>query len=363
MKFVDLNMQYELYKNEIDRAIQGVINSSQFINGDEVKALERDLCEFSGNKFAIACSSGTDALVIPQIALNIKPEDEIIVPAFTYFATASMVSHWGATPVFVDIDPVTYNIDPSKIRQKITDKTKAIFAVSLYGQPANYDEINEIASENDLWVLEDGAQSFGAEYKNKKSCNLTHVATTSFFPAKPLGCYGDGGALFTNDEELSIKLRKLINHGQDVRYKHKYIGVNARMDTIQAAILRVKLKYFNDELTKRQEAADYYTKLLDNSSNIVCPQVLEDRTSSWAQYSIKIPNRDIVRKKLHENGIPTSVHYPMPLNRQEAFTYLNDNTHYDVAEETASSIISLPMHAFISKSEQDQVVESLKELL
>jgi len=363
IKFADLNQQYEEYKSEIDNAIQGVINSAQFINGDEVKALEADLAEFSGVKHVIACSSGTDALLVPQMAMDIKPRDEIIVPAFTYYASASMVSHWGATPVFVDVDPVTFNIDPEKIEEKITKKTKAIFGVSLYGQTADFDAINRLADKNGLWVLEDGAQSFGAQYKGKRSCNLTKVATTSFFPAKPLGCYGDGGAMFTNDDDLAIKLRQLVNHGQVKRYTHKYVGINGRLDTIQAAILRIKLKYFDNEIEMRQSAADYYTSAFQDSKNIITPEIIPDRSSSWAQYTVRIPNRDEARQKLQVLGIPTSVHYPMPVNRQEAFSFLGDNTHYDNAELLSKEVISLPMHGFISRDDQNQVIEAVKKVV
>ena len=363
IKFVDLNAQYEKYKSDIDAAIAGVISSAAFINGPEVKSLETELSEFSGAKHSIGCSSGTEALVIPQMAMDIKPGDEIIVPAFTYFASASMVSHWGATPIFVDVEPVTFNIDPEKIEEKISSKTKAIIAVSLYGQTPDLDAIMTIAAKHGLWVLEDGAQSFGAKYKDRRSCNVATVSTTSFFPAKPLGCYGDGGAIFTNDDELAVKMRKLVNHGQDKRYYHKYLGVNSRLDTIQAAILRVKLKYFQDEIILRQKAADRYTAMLKDSADVTTPVVMSDRDSTWAQYTIRVPRRDAVRDALQEKGIPTSVHYPMPLNKQEAFAYLNDNKIYEVAERLSSEVLSLPMHAFISEDEQIQVVDSLKGAL
>lgn len=363
IKFVDLNVQYEKYKSEIDAAIAGVISSTAFINGPEVKSLEAELSSFCGAKHSIGCSSGTAALVIPQMAMEIKPGDEIIVPVFTYFASASMISHWGATPVFVDVEPNTFNIDPGKIEGKIGPKTKAIFAVSLYGQTPDLDSIMAIAEKHSLWVLEDGAQSFGAEYKDRRSCNVATVSTTSFFPAKPLGCYGDGGAIFTNDDEMADIMRKLVNHGQNKRYHHKYVGVNGRLDSIQASILRVKLKYFQEEITLRQNAAERYNEMLKDVDKVITPRVMSDRNSTWAQYTIRIPDRNRVRAALQEKGIPTSVHYPMPLNKQEAFAYLNDETEYKVAAELASEVLSLPMHAFITPEEQTEVVDSIKAVL
>ena len=235
MKFVDLKKQYLKYKSEIDCAIHNVIENTAFINGPDSTAFENELEEFSGAKHALGCSSGTDAIVIAMMAIGVKPGDEIIVPAFTFIATAETVAFLGAKPVFADVDPVTFNIDPESIEAKITDKTKGIIPVSLYGQCADFNEINTIAANHNLWVIEDGAQSFGAEYKSKRSCTLTNVGTTSFFPAKPLGCFGDGGAIFTDDADLAEKMRIILNHGQEKRYHHKYIGLNGRLDTLQAA--------------------------------------------------------------------------------------------------------------------------------
>jgi UDP-2-acetamido-2-deoxy-ribo-hexuluronate aminotransferase len=357
MQFVDLKRQYEEYKSEIDEAMQAVIDGTRFINGEEVKLLEAELSEFSGAKHSIGCASGTDALLVPLMAKGVKPGDEIIVPAFTYIATATMVAHWGAKPVFVDVDPVSFNIDPGKIEEKITERTRGIFAVSLYGQPADFQAINAVAEKHGLWVLEDGAQSFGARMGNKRSCDLSHLATTSFFPAKPLGCYGDGGAIFTDDDVTAALMRQLINHGQVKRYYHKHVGINGRLDTIQAAVLRVKLRHFQREIELRQAAASYYSEQLKDM--VQTPQIADDRDSTWAQYTIRVPNRDQVRQKLQEQGVPTSVHYPMPLNRQEAFAYLGDDTHYEVAETLASEVLSLPMHAFISREDQNTVIQAL----
>ena len=306
MEFCDLHRQYVEYKQEIDSAISHVIESTAFINGPDVAALERDLEVFSGASHAVACSSGSDAISLALMGLDIKPGDEVLCPAFTFIATGTMISIVGAVPVFVDVDPVTFNLDPKKIEDKITDKTKGIIAVSLFGQCADFEKINQIAEKHGLWVMEDGAQSFGAIHHNKYSCNLTYIATTSFFPAKPLGCYGDGGAVFTSDEKLAERIRMIRNHGQEKRYHHKMIGVNGRMDTIQAAILRVKLNHFKDELVERQRVADTYTALLKNT--VDTPVILNHNQSVWAQYTIRLEKRDELRDYLKGKDIPTAVH-------------------------------------------------------
>lgn len=360
MEFCDLKEQYNRYKNEIDTAIADVIENTAFINGPDVKALESELSVFCGAKHSIGCSNGTDALLIPLVALDVKPDDEILVPAFTFIATAEMPAFWGAKPVFVDIDPVTFNIDPEKIKEKITSKTVGIIPVSLYGQCADYNAINAIAAEHNLWVMEDGAQSFGGEYHGKKSCNLTYVSTTSFFPAKPLGCYGDGGAIFTNDDVLAEKMRKILNHGQEIRYKHKYVGLNGRLDTIQAAILRVKLKYFPQELIQRNAIAMKYTEKLKNVTET--PVVLPDHFSAWAQYTIRADNRDKLAEYLKGKGIPTAVHYPIPLYRQECFNYLNENAeNFPVSDNLSKRVLSLPMHPFLKDEEINFICEEVKK--
>jgi len=377
MKFVDLKKQYLKYKAEIDSAIQNVIDNTAFINGPDVKELQKELSEFSGSKHSLGCSSGTDALVIPMMALGVKPGDEIIVPAFTFIATAETVAFLGAKPVFADVDPVTFNIDPKSIESKITGKTKGIIPVSLYGQCADFDEINRIASKHDLWVLEDGAQSFGAEYKNKKSCTLTQIGTTSFFPAKPLGCFGDGGAIFTDDVDLAEKMRIILNHGQERRYHHKYIGINGRLDTVQAAVLRVKLKYFSEEITLRNKVADIYSKnLADLAGRIQPPQVHEHNLSTWAQYTIKVEKREELQTFLKSRNVPTAVHYPIPLYRQEAFKSLNKDEHsnknlnsngnpasddFPVSEKLSQSVMSLPMHSFLEEKDILFVCSCIKE--
>ncbi|MDD4961634.1 MAG: DegT/DnrJ/EryC1/StrS family aminotransferase, partial [Candidatus Marinimicrobia bacterium] len=276
MEFCDLHRQYLQYQAEIDAAIAAVIRDTSFINGPDVTALESELAAFCKADHAIACSSGSDAISLALMALDVQPGDEVLCPAFTFIATGTMISIVGAVPVFVDAEPRTFNIDPEKLEAKIGPRTKGIIAVSLFGQCADFDAIRKVADKHGLWVLEDGAQSFGATYKGKYSCALTGIATTSFFPAKPLGCYGDGGAIFTDNAALAEKLRMLRNHGQEKRYHHKMIGVNARMDTLQAAILRVKLRHFQEEIPERRRVADAYTRALKGIVNT--PEVPEYNT-------------------------------------------------------------------------------------
>ena len=327
--------------------------------GDQIKELEENLCKFTGAKEAITCSSGTDALLLAMIALDIKPGDEVITTPFTFIATAETIALLGAKPVFVDIDEETYNIDVSKIEEKITPKTKAIIAVSLYGQPSDMDEINEIAKKYNLKVIIDGAQSFGAEYKGKAEVHYCDVYTTSFFPAKPLGCFGDGGAVLTNNSELAEKIRMLRVHGQNKRYHHKFIGLGARMDTIQAAIVNVKLKYYKQDFEKRNKVAKKYNELL-KESNIILPKIKPDRTTPWAQYSIRVKNRDEIQNKLKKAGIPTAVHYPMPLHLQECFSYLGyKKGDFPVAERVSREIMSLPMNPNLSDEEIEYIVKEV----
>ena len=362
MQFCDLNRQYQAYRIEIDQAIQSVINSSEFINGKEIENLEAELAEFAGVKHAICCSSGTDALLLALMAHDIQPGDEVICPAFSFFASASMVSLLKAIPVFVDVSPVDFNIDVKKIEGKITHKTKGIIAVSLFGQCADFDSLNELASKYGLWVIEDAAQSFGATYKKRKSCSLTETAVTSFFPAKPLGCYGDGGAVFTGNEKTAKLLKQLRGHGQSARYYHDRVGINGRMDTIQAAILRVKLKHFDDELNVRRKASELYSQNLHGL--VMLPMVVEDCNSSWAQFTIGLDDRDIVRKKLAEKNIPAIVHYPLPLPKQLAFADLPSyDQSFEVTELLCDTVLSLPMHGLITGEEIETVSGALIEIL
>ena len=412
--FANLKHQYQLYKTEIDEAIHKVLDNANYIMGNEVADLEENLQTFTGAKHAITCSSGTDALLLAMMALDIKPDDEIITTPFTFIATAETIAFLGAKPVFVDIDEKTYNIDINKIEEKITDKTKAIMPVSLYGQPCDLDAIRklldklEVGSEkleeegektsnfklqtsnsNKIHLIIDGAQSFGATYKGKAEVHYADIYTTSFFPAKPLGCYGDGGAVLTNNDELAQKMKMLRVHGQNKRYHHKYIGMGGRMDTLQCAVVNVKLKHYKEDLAKRQEVASKYSKVLSSklkvereklkvgsmkleekgektsnfklqTSNLILPIVKSDRTSAWAQYSVRVNNRDELQAKLKEAGIPTAVHYPMPLHLQECFRYLRyKEGDFTIAEKVSKEIMSLPMNPYLSSEEIEYIAKEI----
>jgi UDP-2-acetamido-2-deoxy-ribo-hexuluronate aminotransferase len=358
--FAKLQDQYQLYKTEIDEAIHSVLDKSNYIMGEEISQLESSLEKFTGAKYAISCSSGTDALLLAMMALDIKSGDEIITTPFTFIATAETIALLGAVPVFVDIDENTYNIDANKIEEKITSKTKAIIPVSLYGQPADMDEIQNIANKHNLKVIIDGAQSFGSTFNGKTDSNLGDISTTSFFPAKPLGCFGDGGAVFTNDEELATKMKQMRVHGQNKRYHHKYIGMGGRLDTIQAAILNVKLKYYEKDLKLRQEVASKYTKSLVGK-DLILPTVNSKATSAWAQYSVRVKNRDTLQSTLKEVGIPTAVHYPIPLHLQECFEYLGyKEGDFPVSEVVSNEIMSLPMNPYLTAEEIKYIKEELK---
>jgi UDP-2-acetamido-2-deoxy-ribo-hexuluronate aminotransferase len=327
--------------------------------GNEVKALEENLQSFTGAKHAITCSSGTDALLLAMMALDIEPNDEIITTPFTFIATAETIAFLKAKPIFVDIDEKTYNIDASKIEAQITPKTKAIMPVSLYGQPADMEAIQAIADKHGLKVIVDGAQSFGSTFNGISDSNLGDISTTSFFPAKPLGCFGDGGAVFTNSDVLAEKIKSLRVHGQSKRYHHQYIGMGGRMDTLQCAIVDVKLKYYKKDLALRQEVAEKYTKAL-NDKDLVLPFVDERATSAYAQYSVRVKNRDDVQAKLKEQGIPTAVHYPMPLHLQEAFAYLGyEKGDFPISEMVSNEIMSLPMNPYLSGDEVTYISSKL----
>ena len=358
INFIDLQGQYQKYKEEIDKEIHDVLDTSMYIGG-KVEQLEKNLATYVGCKHAIACSSGTDALLLALMALDIKAGDEIITTPFTFVATAEMIAFVGAIPIFVDIDEKTYNINPNKIEEKITKKTKAIMPVSIFGQMADMDAINCIAKKHNLKVIEDAAQSFGAEYKGKKSCNFSDIGTTSFFPAKPLGCYGDGGAIFTNDDNLASKMRILLNHGQTERYIHSHVGINGRLDAIQAGILNVKLKYYNEEIEKRQNVANYYKS---NLNGVIVPFIEDSSVAVWAQYCIRVKNRDAMIKKCSENGVPTGIYYPIPLHLQEVFKYLEYREgDFPVTEKISLDIMALPMSAFLTKEEQDYIIKVINE--
>jgi UDP-2-acetamido-2-deoxy-ribo-hexuluronate aminotransferase len=356
MQFIDLKTQYKQLREKIDKNIKQVLNHSQFIMGPEVKILEEKLAEYIGVKHCITVSSGTDALLASLMALGIKTGDQVITTPFSFIATAESIILTGAKPVFADINPLTYNIEPSLIEKAITSETKAIMPVSLYGQCANMEAINKIAAQYNIPVIEDAAQSFGAEYKNKKSCGLSLIGCTSFFPSKPFGCYGDGGACFTNNEEIAKRIKEIKDHGQNRRYNHIRIGINGRLDTLQAAILLAKLETFPTEAKAREQIGERYTRLLKNSK-AVCPHILPDNKSVYAQYTIQIENREDFAEKLKQKNIPTAIHYPVTLNKQPAIAQTDKK--YPIAEAAAKRVISLPMHPFLSKEEQDIVVKEV----
>ncbi|MFM5287230.1 DegT/DnrJ/EryC1/StrS family aminotransferase [Aeromonas veronii] len=357
MKFIDLSVQQTRIKDKIESGIQKVLEHGQYILGPEVAELEKKLSEYTGAKHCITVANGTDALQIAQMAIGIGPGDEVITPGFTYIATAETVALLGAKPIYVDVCPKTYNLDPTKLEAAITTKTKAIIPVSLYGQCADFDAINAIADKYGIPVIEDAAQSFGASYKGKKSCNLSSIACTSFFPTKPLGCYGDGGAIFTNDDQLALVMRQIARHGQDRRYHHIRVGVNSRLDTLQAAILLPKLDILSEEIDLRNQVANIYTHLLNDLGVFTTPFVEEHNTSSWAQYTIRVKNREEVQKKLQEAGIPTAVHYPIPLNKQPAVA--DSHIQLPIGDEIAEDVMSLPMHPYLLEQEQRRVVQAL----
>ena len=362
MQFIDLKKQYSLIENDILISIRNVLNHGQYIMGPEITKLEQQLADFIGVKHAIVNSSGTDALLMALMALDIQPGDEVITSPFSFFATSEVISLCQAKSIFVDIDPLTYTIDTSKLEAAITSKTKAIMPVSLYGQCSNHDEINIIAEKYGISVIEDAAQSFGATYKGSYSCALSTIGCTSFFPSKPLGGYGDSGACFTNDDDIAQKLIEIRVHGQNARYCHNRIGINGRMDTIQAAVLIEKLKLFPDEIIMRQKIAQAYDQML--SSLVKTPFIHKYNTSVYAQYTIEVDNRNSFQKAMQASGIPTAVHYPVPLHQQTAMAYLGyEIGDFPHAEQASLRVISLPMHPYLNEFEQMKVVAAVKNAL
>jgi UDP-2-acetamido-2-deoxy-ribo-hexuluronate aminotransferase len=355
MQFVDLHAQQERLRREIEAAIARVMAHGQYILGPEVEELEARLAEYCGADHCITVANGTDALQIALMALGVGPGDEVVTPAFSYIATAEAAAILGAKPIYVDIDPGTFTMAPSHLEQAITPRTRAIIPVSLYGQCADFDPINAIAERHGIPVIEDAAQSFGAQYKGRKSGNLSTIACTSFFPSKPLGCYGDGGAVFTSDPELAKAIRQIARHGQERRYHHVRIGVNSRLDTLQAAILLPKLSILDDEIAARQRVAGRYEMAL-GGSGVQCPRVLQHNVSAWAQYTIRIPRRAEVQEAMKAAGIPTVVHYPLPLNRQPAVA---DSTVLPEGDRAAEQVLSLPIHPYLTEADQGQVIECL----
>ena len=357
MEFIDLKTQYKDLRESINERIQAVLDHGQFIMGPEVKELEDRLSAFTGAKHCITVASGTEALLISLMALGIKPGDEIITTPFSFIATAEVIVLLGAKPVFVDIEPDTCNINAALIEAKITDKTKAIIPVSLYGQPADMDEINAISEKHGLVVIEDAAQSFGATYKGKKSCNLSTIGCTSFFPSKPLGCYGDGGAVFTSDDTLAQAMREIRVHGQSKRYVHTRVGVGGRMDTLQCAIVLAKLERFDWEVEQRIKIGAEYNKLLTGKVKMVTQR--PDRTSVFAQYTVFVENRENFHTTLKDKDIPTAVHYPVPMHLQPAYEELCCPECCPESAKAAQNVMSLPMGPYLSEGDQLKVVETL----
>ena len=356
MEFTDLKTQYRALKADIDARIQRVLDHGQFILGPEVREMEEKLAAYTGAAHCVSVASGTEALLIALMALDIKPGDEVITTPFTFIATAEMIVLLGARPVFVDVEPDTANIDASKIEAAITPRTRAVMPVSLYGQPADMDEINAIAARHRLAVIEDAAQSFGASYKGRRSCNLSIIGCTSFFPSKPLGCYGDGGALFTNDDALASAMREIRVHGQSGRYVHTRIGVGGRMDSIQCAVILGKLERFEWEVERRIALARRYDELLGRWHPI---KVKRDRTSVYAQYTLRSAERDRMQQALKAKGIPTAVHYPQSVHQQPAYCAGYRGQSFPASEKLAREVISLPMSADLSEADQDRIAAAL----
>jgi len=370
MDFIDLKTQYQRLRDPMNARIQAVLDHGQYVLGPEVAELEARLASYVGVEHCIGAASGTDTLLIALLALGIGRGDEVITTPFTFIATGEMIALAGATPVFVDIVPRSYNIDPALLEKAISPRTKAIMPVSLYGQCADFDAINLLACNHGLPVIEDGAQSFGALYKGRRSCGLSAIGSTSFFPSKPLGCYGDGGALFTNDPELAKVMREIRVHGQDRRYHHPRLGINGRLDSLQAAVVLTKLDCFEDEVAARARLGARYTDLIaeafagidDPALRVATPWISPAQTSVYAQYTIEVEDRAAVEQRMRERGIPTAVHYPVPLHLQPVFGSLGYGSGgFPVAETAARRVISLPMHPYLTEDDQARVVRALFE--
>jgi UDP-2-acetamido-2-deoxy-ribo-hexuluronate aminotransferase len=368
MQFIDLAAQQKRIKDTIDNNISRIMQSCSFINGPEVGAIEEKLAGYAGVKYAVGCSSGTDALLMPLMAYGLKPGDAVFTTPFTFIATAEVIALLGAIPVFVDIEKNSFNINAAMLYEAIKNVKsagklipKAIIPVDLFGQCADYDEINAIAEKHGLFVLEDAAQSFGAMYKGRRACSLANAAATSFFPAKPFGCYGDGGMTFTDSKELYDKLISIRVHGQGSdKYNNVRIGINGRLDTIQAAILLAKFEIFEEEIMLRQKAAGKYSDGLKKS--VTVPFVKQHNLSVWAQYSVMHPERNKIISRLKDNGIPTAVYYPKPLHMQDAFAYLGHRQgDFPVSEAVAQNIFSLPMHPYLDEKDQERIIDIINK--
>jgi UDP-2-acetamido-2-deoxy-ribo-hexuluronate aminotransferase len=366
--FIDLHAQQERIRPQIEERIKKVLDHGKYIMGPEIAELEQRLVEFVGTQHCVTCASGTDALLMPLLAYELGAGDAIFTTPFTFISTAEVVTLLGATPVFADIEADTYNIDTAKLRDAIEQvvsegklKPKGIIPVDLFGQPADYEEIEQIAREFGLFVIEDAAQAFGAEYKNKPACSFGDVGATSFFPAKPFGCYGDGGAIFCNDDDMAQRLRSVRIHGQGSnKYDNIRIGINGRFDAMQAAVLLAKLEIFKEEIELRNQVANRYSQGLKDS--VVVPVVKEDRSSVWAQYSILAKNRENLINELKSKGIPTAIYYPKPLHLQPAYQSLGyRNGDFPISERIANQILSIPMHPYLNREDQDFIIEAINE--
>jgi len=362
MQFIDLKSRHQLIGDNINARIQKVMEHGQFILGPEVREVEEKLAQYTGSKHCVTVSSGTDSLLIALMASGIGAGDEVITVPYTWISTAEVISLLGAKPVFVDIRPDTWNMNETLLESAITDKTKAIMPVSIYGQCPDMDAINEVAKKYNLPVIEDAAQSFGATYKSKKSCNLSTIGSTSFFPSKPLGCYGDGGALFTNDDELAEKFRWIRVHGQERKHHHPILGINGRMDTLQAAILLEILEVFPDEVQKRENLGQTYSEGFAHLEGLETPRIGEHNTSVYAQYTILSEQREEIQKSLKENDIPSVSYYSVPLHLQPVFNHLGHNKgDFPVAEKVANECLSLPMSPYLNASDQQRIIDALCE--
>ena len=356
--FFDLEEQHARVRVAVESNIAKVLEHGKYILGPEVQELEERLADYTSTKHCISCGNGTDALQIALMAIGVGVGDEVITPAFSYIAAAEAIKLLGAKPIYIDVDVNTFNVNTSLIESLITPKTKAIIPVSLFGQPADFDIINELADRYAITVIEDAAQSFGSTYKLKKSCNLSTIACTSFFPTKPLGCYGDGGAIFTSTEDLATKIRQIARHGQDRRYSHLRLGVNSRLDTIQAAILLAKLEVLDEEIKNRETLAQLYSKVLMSNPDIRVPIIQSQNQSAWAQYTILCDDRKKIQDTLKNNGIPTAVHYPLPVYKQPSVKEID--VHCPISDCLSKQVLSLPLHSYIEDEEKDKILTALR---
>lgn len=369
LQMVDLHGQYLKIKDEVDAGISQVIESSAFINAPQVKEFAGRLADYVHCKHVITCGNGTDALQIALMALDLKPGDEVIVPAFTYVASAEVIGLLGLTPVMVDVDYSTFNVTVKNIEKALSSKTKAIIPVHLFGQSCDMEPIMDFAQKHNLYIIEDNAQAIGARYtfpdgSVKFTGTIGHIGCTSFFPSKNLGCYGDGGAIFTDDDVLGERLKIIANHGQQVKYHHKVIGCNSRLDTIQAVVLNAKLPHLDEYCEARYAAAQYYTSALKGVDGIITPVEQPNSTHVYHQYTLKVLNgkRDVLKQYLADNGIPSMIYYPLPLQQQEAFRNITRAAEsLDTAAELAASVLSLPIHTEISHEQQDMVIDAIKK--